>query len=134
MFYRKHNRVTLNTGTELITKQSHKEECDINNILRQYQRTGIISHVQNARAQFLDLPSDADFQQSMHIVMAAQAAFADLPSKVRAHFGNDPAQFLAAFADPGQEQQLREFGLLNPRPESDPSPSAQDGAGTPSKD
>lgn len=114
MFYRKHNRVTLDCGTEQITKQSHKAECDIHNILKQYQRTGIITHVQNARPTYTDLPSDMDYQNALNTMIAAEAAFNDLPARVRANWNNDPAAFLAAFSDPDQEAKLRDYGLLKP--------------------
>lgn len=111
-FFREHARLTLDTGDKLITKQSHKAECDISNILGQYKRTGIITHVQSARATYTDLPSDIDYQSSLNTLFQAEKAFSDLPAPVRAHFQNDPAAFLAAFADPQQEDQLRKFGLL----------------------
>lgn len=114
MFYRKHNRVTLDCGSEQITKQSHKAECDIHNILKQYQRTGIITHVQSARPLYTDLPDSLDYQQSLNTIMAAEQAFFALPAKVRDHFRNDPAAFLAAFSDPSQESFLREHGFLKP--------------------
>lgn len=114
MFYRHHERVTLDCGDELVTKQEHKAECDINNILRQYQRTGIITHVQAARGTYTDLPDALDFQEAMDTIIRAEAAFDGLPSKVRSHFLNDPTRFLAAFTDPAQAETLRAFGLLNP--------------------
>lgn len=114
MFYRTHDRVTFDCGDELITKQEHKDECDINRILKQYQRTGIITHVQSARPSYTDLPDAIDFQESLNTIMVAEEAFGNLPAKVRGHFLNDPGRFLAAFNDPAQYDQLREFGLLRP--------------------
>lgn len=128
MFYRRQRqRVALDCGDQLITKQSHKAECDITNILKQYQRTGIITHVQNARPTYQDLPSNVDYQAAMNLLIEADAAFLALPAKVRDHFNNDPAAFLAAFSDPKQEGQLREFGLLRPLPAA----AAVAGAGAP---
>lgn len=116
-FYRpQRRRIQKDCGKELMTKQSHKAECDIHNILRQFQRTGIITHVQTARPTYEDLPSDVDFQQALNIMREAQDAFAGLPSAVRSYFDNDPERFLAAFHDPRQEQKLRDFGLLNAKP------------------
>jgi phage internal scaffolding protein len=114
MFYIPHSRVTFDCGDKLITKQSHKAECDIHNILKQYQRTGIITHVAKARPTFTDLPDNIDYQTAMNTIIEAQDAFALLPAKVRDHFGNDPARFLGAFSDPKQADTLREFGLLKP--------------------
>lgn len=125
MFYRKaRKRVSFSCGDEMVTKQSHKDECDINRILRQYQRTGIITHVQNARPTYEDLPSNVDFQQAMNTVLEAERAFVALPGKVRAHFDNDPERFLAAFYDPNQVETLRGFGLV-------PQAAAAGGASAP---
>lgn len=114
MFYRAHPRVTLDCGDTLITKQSHKAECDIYNILKQYQRTGIITHVQSARPQYTDLPSDVDYQSALNLMLEAEQTFLSLPARVRDHFNNDPERFLAAFRDDKQADKLREFGLLQP--------------------
>lgn len=115
-FYVPHSRVMLDCGTQEITKQSHKQECDINFILKQYQRTGILSHINNNSPLYTDLPDNYDYQESLHIIMRAQDSFASLPSKVRDYFENDPSKFLAAFSDASQADKLREFGLLNPAP------------------
>lgn len=114
MFYRKHPRHSFSCGDQLITKQEHKDECDINRILKQYQRTGIITHVQKARADYTDLPDSVDFQESLNTIMVAEQAFNDLPATVRAHFVNEPSRFLAAFNDPAQYDYLRSVGLLRP--------------------
>lgn len=122
MFYRPHARVTLDCGEDLITKQSHKDECDIHNILRQYQRTGMITHIQARQGQFLDLPSDIDFQTSLQLIKQAEDAFAALPAKVRDRFHNDPERFLSAFYDPQLREELREMGLLRNAPPDTPAP------------
>lgn len=113
-FYRPHPRVTLDCGDQMMTKQSHKDECDIHNILRQYQRTGIIEHIQTQQPLFTDLPSDLDYQSSMNTLIQAQNTFAALPATVRDSFSNDPGRFLAAFGDPAQHERLQALGLLKP--------------------
>lgn len=126
MFYRKHSRVAFSCGDQMLTKQEHKDECDIHRIIKQYQRTGIITHVQTKRADYTDLPDSLDFQQSLNIIMEAENAFNDLPASVRAHFVNDPSRFLAAFNDPAQYDYLREVGLIRPattHPDAPPAPS-----------
>lgn len=126
MFYRPHARLTLNTGDQLVTKQSHKKECDINNILAQYKKTGIINHISSNQPKYLDLPDSLDYQQSLHVIMQAQESFASLPAVVRNRFNNNPAEFLSAFTDPAQHDYLREHGFLNPKqdePSNSPSPS-----------
>lgn len=114
MFYRKHPRVAFSCGDQMLTKQEHKDECDIHRIIKQYQRTGVITHVQSKRAEYTDLPDSLDFQESLLIIQEAETAFFNLPASVRAHFVNDPSRFLAAFNDPAQYDYLREVGLVRP--------------------
>lgn len=118
-------RVSLDCGDKLVTKQSHKDECDIHNILRQYSRTGIIAHVSKGMGEYIDLPDNIDYQQSINTLMEGQAAFAALPATVRDHFKNDPALFLGAFNDPAQAEYLRSVGLLQPLKPKPATPVAE---------
>lgn len=115
-FYRPHNRVTAPESGELVTKQSFKEECDINNILRTYKRTGIIEHIARATARFEDLPDSCDYQQSLNTLIEAENAFGQLPSKLRDRYDNDPAKFLAALGEEKNREEFERFGILKPRP------------------
>lgn len=120
-FYRPHQRVIAPHSDEMMTKQSFKAECDINTILRQYSKTGVITHVQNARPSYTDLPDSLDYQQSMNTLIVADQAFAGLPASVRARFGNDPAAFLQALSDPDQRDYLTEVGVFRaPEPADTP--------------
>lgn len=133
-FYIPHPRVTLDCGDEEITKQSHKQECDINFIINQYQRTGLFTHINPQEPMYADLPEVMDYQESLNTIMRAEESFASLPSEVRDYFQNDPAAFLAAFGDPDQAEKLRELGLLKklPTPETAAPPQInQDGATAP---
>lgn len=105
-------RVTAPHDDTMVTKQSHKAECDIINILKQYQRTGVITHVQAARPTYMDLPDNYDFQDALHTIQRGTEAFEALPAKVREHFDNDPEKFLTALYDSQQHDKLREFGIL----------------------
>lgn len=135
-FYRPHSRVTFNN--ELVddvtgevtyppsrTKQSHVAECDINNILKQYRLTGQIRHISAKASQgaYEDLPDPQEFQESMNIVIAAEAAFATLPAHTRQRFGNDPQQFLVFTADPANASEMVRLGLAKAPP---PPPVAPD--------
>lgn len=144
-FYRPHDRAaTWYTGdvTDPITgevtnppsrtKQSFLEQCDINTILKQYQKTGMLNHVNAAAAAgaYVDLPDEIDFQESLATVERAQQSFSTLPSKIRARFNNDPAEFMAYMADPANIDEMVDLGLATkpapqeptPAPEAPPSP------------
>ena len=127
-FYRPHARVVFDgtitnpvtgevTKPASMTKQEHKAECDINNILKQYKQTGMIRHIASQGPIYADLPSDIDFQGSLNMVLDAQNAFSTLPSKVRERFANDPQRFLAFMADPSNADEIIKLGLATKRPE-----------------
>lgn len=108
-----------------MTEQSHLPQCDINNIIKSFSKSGQIAHINAnaAKGVYADLPDTIDYQESLNLVMAAEASFATLPSKVRDRFGNDPASFLSFMSDPQNEQEARQLGLLNPKaPDPQPEP------------
>lgn len=130
-FYKERQFVGLDCGQEMITKQSMTAECDINNILRQYERTGVVSHTAPVQGAFIDLPDGFDFQQAMTTVMEAQLAFEQLPARVREEFGNDAARFFAAVHDDTQTERLRELGLLSPSAAAEGGAAPADSPGDP---
>lgn len=137
-FFRPHKRVgeagaLVNPATGEVTippsmtKQAHKDECDINNILKQYRLTGIVRHITAKAAQgaYQDLPDPVDFQDALNMVMEAERAFESLPSVIRSRFNNDPSEFLAFTANPANADELLELGLAQPRggaPDPEPAP------------
>lgn len=120
-FYRPHAHVYAPEDGEIITKQEFKDECDIHNILAQYKRTGIVTHVQNAAPRFEDLPDDIDYQFALNTVIAADDAFMALPASVRAEYNNDPGELLDALHKPENEEKFIKLGLIKPKPELPPS-------------
>jgi len=101
-------------------KQSMKDECDINNILRQYQKTGVINHVRDNPGQYVDLPEVPDYQEALNIVIAAGEAFDSLPGSVRQRFNNDAATFLEFMDEENNYDESVELGLREPEEEEEP--------------
>ena len=92
------------------TKQSFKDECDVNNILRNYSKTGVMPENFNP-GQFLDLDGTS-YQEYMQTVASAQSMFAELPSGLRKRFDNDPSKFLSFTANPDNIAEAHNLGLL----------------------
>ena len=113
-------RTPAPSGGPLVTKQSHKSECDINNILSQFKKTGIINHISQLTPNYAELPDNIDYQIALNTQIQAEEAFSLLPSVVRRYFNNDPAMLLAALDDPDQHDKLIEYGILNPKPVPQP--------------
>lgn len=121
----------LDCGDELITKQSHKAECDINTIYEQYTNTGNINHLNARTPDYLDLPDSIDYQESYNLMLQANEAFASLPSRLRDYYKNDPSTFLQALSDPNERDRLVEFGVLNKPPSPPPAAAGEPSAPVP---
>lgn len=106
------------------TKQSMKDECDINNILRKYRKTGAIAHMNRFPAQYAEAPG-YDLREALSFLEGAKAAFESLPATVRTKFDNDPATFLTFIQNPSNKDKLYEMGLANKPAPPSPSPSNQ---------
>lgn len=109
---------------ESLTKQSFKDECDVNLILSKYQRTGVIDFVNRREGRFGDATA-VDFQSALDIVNQASAMFSELPSTVRKRFGNSAEEFLAFMDDSSNDAEAVKLGLkVAPPPASEPVPPA----------
>lgn len=95
------------------TKQSFRDECDINVLMRRYQETGVLDFVQKREPQYGDV-TGVDFRESMELVAEASEAFNELPSSLRDRFQNDPAKFLDFVSDKKNLPEMGELGLLSP--------------------
>lgn len=105
------------------TKQAHKDESDINNIMRKFTKTGIIEHSNNHSADYGFATSD-DLHSSLLIVKKAEQMFAALPSAARNKFKNDPGEFLDFVQNEENKDKLFDLGLsdkpyIQPKSEED---------------
>lgn len=110
-----------------MTKTEFAQECDINVIMKRYEATGQITHLNQRQPMWIDAP-DMDFQGALHLVESARADFMALPSDIRTRFNNDPGQLLAFVADRNNLEEARKLGLLKPVasasiPPTTPTPS-----------
>jgi len=111
--YSPRHRSQIHFKGQGITKQEFKEECDINNIMALYNKTGQISHVSHQLPQYVDLDGQ-DFYEAMQIVAEGKTIFEQLPSSVRTKFENDPGKFLDFVHNPENLPEMAEMGLLRP--------------------
>lgn len=106
-----------------LTKQVFQEECDINRIVEQFTRTGIVTHVAQKEGQYGDAPSFT-YHESMNALLEAGAAWEAVPQEIRDHCANDPQELLNIIEDPARVNEARSLGLLVGEPTPDPSESA----------
>lgn len=120
--YAKRERTPFFCVGESMARQSAKDECDINRIMRQYTREGVLSHFGGRQPVFADV-SGVDFRSSMELVLKAQNMFDALPAKVRTRFANSPELFFEFVNDPANEEEAIAMKLLPGKDES-PAPPA----------
>jgi hypothetical protein len=93
------------------TKQSFRDECDINNILRKFNVTGQLP-AGSVQPQYGDFSGITDYQSALNAVMEAQDSFLALPAKIRSRFDNDPALFVEFASDEANKDEMKALGLL----------------------
>lgn len=113
-----------------MTKQSEAAACDINLIMKRYEKSGVISHLNRYQGSYEDVSSGISYQEARNQVIRADAAFMSLPAHIRTRFMNDPGKFLEAVSDPSRHAELVELGILpKPAPAAGGTPAV--GAGSP---
>lgn len=95
-----------------LTKQSEADACDINKIMGQYEKTGLLPHINHYQGRYEDLGDSRSYHENLNAVIAAQDAFDSLPASIRTRFGNDPALFLDFVSDPDNREEMEKMGLL----------------------
>ena len=104
----KPSKIKCNDG---ITEQHHSEQCDVNNILATYMKTGTLPPI-DPNAQYGDL-SEFDYQTMQNQIANANSLFEQLPDNVKHKFGNEPYRFLNFVQDEKNYDELVEMGLAN---------------------
>ncbi len=101
------------------TKQSFKDQCDINLIIARHTNTGQLSHINNHEALY-GYATSQDFAEAMRTVTAAQTSFNNLSDEIQTRFNGDPGQLLDFVQDPDNQAEGADLGLWP----KDPIPEA----------
>lgn len=114
------------SGDKIRTKQSFRNECDINQIMRKYRRTGQLTPAGIAARQvvFADVSEIGDYQECQQKIKDADFAFATLSAEVRSRFNNDPGELLDFCADSANKEEAIQLGIIQKveEPETPPEP------------
>lgn len=89
---------TMNTDpSETIQSDAHK--ADIKTILKKHGVTGIVEHLAQTDAQYVDVTELSDYAEVMRVTRDAEGQFMKLPPEVRELFDHDVAKWLDAAHD-----------------------------------
>jgi len=105
------NESGLHCEDASLAQQHFKDECDINNILRQFNITGLLPEAPLS-PRYGDFTGISDYHTALNRVIAAQDEFEALPADIRARFENDPAQLIDFLDNPENRPEAEELGLV----------------------
>ena len=106
--------LTLNNEAS-ITKQNLKDNADINKIIKKYQKTGVLTNLNQLEAMYGEITSD-DLQDSLEKLNKSHEAFMSIPSEIRKRFNNDAGQFIDFATNPDNLSEMQQLGLAPPPP------------------
>lgn len=127
---RKTKRCHPKLDDKILVDQSYKQSADVNNIMRQYVKTGVLPQGRQG-GQFIDTSGLPSFIEAHEIVQQAYALFQGLPAIVRKAMDNDPNNLESFINDPRNKKFLQDNGcvLQDEKPvkiESQPSAAVDD--------
>lgn len=99
------------TKEENRTKQSFKNMCNINEIMKKYKKNGELPGIIKENPKYGDFTNVPTYQEGLNTIIKAQAQFDALPSNVRKRFHNEPAEFLEFVNNEENKDEMIKMGL-----------------------
>lgn len=109
--YGERQRVKTEPKGESLTQQHFAQDADVRNIIKQYDKTGLIANVQKGVAQYGDYSEVNEYREALDLVNDANEMFADLPAELREMFQNNAGTFLEFATNPENNSKMIELGL-----------------------
>lgn len=108
------------------TKQSFKDEVDINKIIARFEKTGMVDHVNQGKPFYGDVSAVRSYREALECVRIAEDLFMGYPAGIRERFDNDPAKLIEFLDDRKNLAEAIELGLVQKAPDSKSDPKASD--------
>jgi phage internal scaffolding protein len=106
------NESGLHCEDATLTQQHFKDECDINNILRQFNITGLLPE-STLSPRYGDFTGISDYHTALNRVIAAEDEFMALPAQIRSRFDNDPANLIEFLENSDNKDEAIKLGLVD---------------------
>ncbi len=90
------------------TKQSFRDETDINKIIQRAEKTGTISHLTKYKGVYADF-ADFDYFGNLQKLTQGREIFDDLPAEIRNEFSGSPAKFFDYVNDPANIDRIEKL-------------------------
>jgi len=99
-------------------KQSFKEECDINHLMKKYENEGRLPEMRKENPVYGDFTNVQSYHDAQNIVIKANQQFKALDANIRKRFANSPAKLLEFVADVNNKAEAIALGII---PEEKPA-------------
>ena len=109
----------IEDGEVIRVEQAHKQEVNINNIVRKHG-ADLIARVASLQTFEFDDVTGNDFQENMNALIQATKTFEQIPSDLRRRFDHEPAKFMDFITNPDNLDEMRTLGLAKQVPEPEP--------------
>lgn len=120
-----YDRYHAPVGETSMAAQEFKTQCDVNHIMRKFEKTNLLNHVNRREGQYGDFMEARSYHESLNLIREADEMFMTVPSKIRERFDNDAGKFLAFVQDEANAEAMAEMGLLKPgQVPAEPAPEA----------
>ncbi len=111
------------------TDQSYKKMCDINVIIANASKTGLLSHEKQSLGQYIDNTEIPSLLDAQNLLITAKNSFMALPSQIRKLMDHDPTKLVDFINDPENKDILLKHGILEKVEQVLPvDPTSQKGA------
>lgn len=104
----------LNSRDRSRTQQHFKDESDINKIIANYRKTGVLTDPLRPPTRtpyYGDFTSLGDYHTQQNAVINTQTRFQRLPAHIRDRFENDPAVMIEWINNPANKDEAIKLGL-----------------------
>lgn len=120
-------RVQLTCNSTARTQQHMRDECDVNQIMKKWRRTGELTHLNPTTGVYGNFASGGDYLEAINQIEEANEQFGRLDAEVRSRFNNNPNELLEFVMDDANREEAMTIGII---PKDDPvGPPAQPPAG-----
>lgn len=93
------------------TQQQFAKDCNINNIIKKYKKTGVITHINTKTGVYADMTQMPSYQEALQTVIHGQNAFDQLPAALREKFEYNPQKMMDYLNDKQNDEEAIKLGL-----------------------
>lgn len=117
----KHRKVSTATPGKSRTRQADRQITELDKLMPRYYDQGVLPTPQLHRQVYYgEFNTTRSFHDAMNQITQAEQIFQALPSKLRKHCNNDPAELIDLVSDPANDELLVQLGYKKPVAEGSP--------------